>query len=160
MPPDEHADGRTAYQTAASLYMQENTVNWSRSNIMVTAHSILVGSAGFVASNSLYVIGLLLPVVGGAVCFLWWSPTAPVLVGTPDDAVPEPDAQARSDDVGRKAAVDEWQRTSLGRALSLRGALATGCQQACGSEISPDVQRSDPALPGHLAVAPSVDRAG
>ncbi len=70
MPNDPDADLRTAYQTAATLYMQENTVTWARFNIMLFANSIIIAAAGLTAANRLYVTALVLPVAGCLVCLL------------------------------------------------------------------------------------------
>ncbi len=45
------ADLRIGYQVAANLYMQENTVNWSRFNIMLTANTLLVSAVGLVSQS-------------------------------------------------------------------------------------------------------------
>jgi hypothetical protein len=68
-------DARTAYQVAASLYMQENTVTWSRFNIMLTANSIILAATGVAAggSHQLPLLAFLLPIAGCILCYTWWE---------------------------------------------------------------------------------------
>jgi hypothetical protein len=66
-------DARTAYQVAASLYMQENAVTWARFSIMVVASSIIVAATGTAArpGNQLYLLAIFLPIAGLILCVIW-----------------------------------------------------------------------------------------
>jgi hypothetical protein len=67
-------NARTAYQVAASLYMQENAITWSRFNIMVAASSIIITATGVAANNeaNLYWLARVLPIAGLVLCLIWW----------------------------------------------------------------------------------------
>jgi hypothetical protein len=70
----EQLDARTAYQVAANLYMQENTVTWARFNTMVMVNGI-VAAAASITSGGTY--QLYFPIIfafaGLILCFLWWN---------------------------------------------------------------------------------------
>src|SRR5689334_21379097 len=70
-------DARTAYQVAANLYMQENTVTWSRFNIMIAANGAIVAATGVAASAStpLLLLTFYLPLGGLILCYIWWNMT-------------------------------------------------------------------------------------
>lgn len=71
----KRSDKRTAYQVAANLYMQENTVTWSRFNIMLAANAIIVAATGAAASgsNQLLLLALALPIIGLFLSLIWWN---------------------------------------------------------------------------------------
>src|SRR5205085_11584433 len=66
-------DARSAYAVAASLYMQENTVTWSRFNVMLTANAIILAAIGVAAGggHQLPLLALVLPIVGWKLCGIW-----------------------------------------------------------------------------------------
>src|SRR3954451_5483574 len=69
------SDKRTAYQVAANLYMQENTVTWSRFNIMLAANAIILAATGTAASGShrLLLLALAMPIAGLFLSLIWWN---------------------------------------------------------------------------------------
>jgi hypothetical protein len=76
----EHAEQNNvgiAYQVAADLYMQENDITWSRFSIMVVANSIILAAIATAASpdDLLFILALLLPLAGFALCAVWWMMT-------------------------------------------------------------------------------------
>jgi len=66
-------DVRTAYQVAANLYMQENTVTWARFNTMVAANAIITAGIGIGApvANKLPLFVMILPMAGFFLCLTW-----------------------------------------------------------------------------------------
>jgi hypothetical protein len=66
-------DVRTAYQVAANLYMQENTVTWARFNTIVATNTIIMAAIGIVAQHSheLFLFALILPIAGCLLCLVW-----------------------------------------------------------------------------------------
>src|SRR5687767_14711828 len=70
----QQLDARTAYQVAASLYMQENTVTWARFNTMVTVNGIITAAAGITSGgvHQLY-LPVILAIAGLLLCVLWWN---------------------------------------------------------------------------------------
>lgn len=67
------SDKRTAYQVAANLYMQENTVTWSRFNIMLAANALIVNATVGAASSSNRPLAFALPTVGLLLSLTWWN---------------------------------------------------------------------------------------
>lgn len=70
---DVPLDARVAYQVAANLYMQENSVTWARFNAMVATNSIVVAAIGVTANNphGVHLLPLLLPPFGFVLCCIW-----------------------------------------------------------------------------------------
>jgi hypothetical protein len=66
-------DVRTAYQVAASLYMEENSLTWNRFNAMLTANGVLLAAISFALPEPLpaLLLALVLPCVGVALCITW-----------------------------------------------------------------------------------------
>jgi hypothetical protein len=70
---EDPANLRQAYQVAASLYMQENTITWARFNTMLTANSFIVSafSIGARQSSELAQVAHFFPFFGLFICVVW-----------------------------------------------------------------------------------------
>jgi hypothetical protein len=75
---EKNQNARTAYQAAANLYMQENSVTWARFNALVATNGIIVTSIGITIrdiggdnAGKPFLLALFLPLFGLLLCFIW-----------------------------------------------------------------------------------------
>jgi hypothetical protein len=77
MSADSEKAQEIAYQVAADLYMNENSLVWSRFNIMVAVNALIVAGAQVVAQaaekHNLILLAFSLPLLGMIFCGIWWK---------------------------------------------------------------------------------------